>query len=101
MNLTKLEKETIILSNEKETVAEIYTFNKKLIRKIRKANATHPELFKIKREDKNGAIICEMPKDRLGIRLILPQSEDVLERQKHRMKKLNEEKKISRLTSQF
>ena len=89
MELTSIEKETIVLFNEGEKQAEIYTFNKKLIKKIKAANEKYPEVFKIKREDKNGAITCECPKDRLTIKLNLPISKERSDKQSRLMKERN------------
>ncbi len=60
-------------------VAEIYTHNKKIIRKIKNVNEKHPELFKIKREDKNGAVTLELPKDRLSINIKMPPKKEISE----------------------
>lgn len=90
MKLTNVERETIILFNEGEKIAEIYTFNKKLIRKIKNANKKYPEIFKIKREDENGAITCEFPKDRLSVNLKLPPTKERSERQSNRMKAMHQ-----------
>ena len=41
-----IEKETIILFNEAESEAEIYTYNQKLINRLKK----HPAIAKLKRK---------------------------------------------------
>ena len=46
-----IEKETIILFNEAESEAEIYTYNRKLINRLKK----HPAVAKLKRKDDSGA----------------------------------------------
>ena len=72
MNLTNIEKETIVLFNEGEYTAEIYTFNKKLISKIRKKCQQHPDIFKITKEDNHGGVTCQLPKKRLSVVLTSP-----------------------------
>ena len=72
MNLTNIEKETIILFNEGEETAEIYTFNKKLISKIRKKCEQYPDKFRITKDDNSGAVTCELPKKRLSVVLTSP-----------------------------
>ena len=72
MNLTNIEKETIVLFNEGEDTAEIYTFNKKLISKIRKKCQQHPDIFKIIKEDNHGGVTCQLPKKRLSVVLTSP-----------------------------
>ena len=74
MNLTNIEKETIILFNEGEDTAEIYTFNKKLISKIRKKCQQHPDIFEITKEDNHGGVTCQLPKKRLSVVLTSPPS---------------------------
>ena len=72
MSLTNIEKETIVLFNEGEDTAEIYTFNKKLISKIRKKCEQHPDIFKITKEDNHGGVTCQLPKKRLSVVLTPP-----------------------------
>ncbi len=75
MKLSNVEKETIILFNEGEREAEVYTHNKKLVGKLKKANEMYPEIFVIKRATEEGSVTCTMDKSRLSIRLNLPISE--------------------------
>lgn len=91
MKLTNIEKETIILFNEVEKKAEIYTFNYKLKKKIKAANEKNPEIFVIKREDENGALTCELPKNRLSIRLLPPINKERYQKQVDRMTQLHKE----------
>jgi len=60
-----IERETIILFNEAESEAEIYTYNQKLISKLKK----HPEIAKLKRSDDTGAYTFILPKNELSIGL--------------------------------
>ena len=43
MNLTPYERETIILFNEEEDTASVYTHNPKLIRKLKKLSDKYPD----------------------------------------------------------
>ena len=43
MGLSRLEQETIILFNEAEPTAEIYTHNKKLREKLERLSQKHPD----------------------------------------------------------
>lgn len=45
--LTKLEQETIILFNEAEPTAEVYTYNDRLINKLDKLCEAYPDVCKI------------------------------------------------------
>ena len=67
-----IEKETIALFNEGEDTAEIYTFNKKLISKIRNKCEQHPDIFRITKEDNHGGVTCQLPKKRLSVVLTSP-----------------------------
>ncbi len=60
-----IERETIILFNEAESEAEIYTYNQKLITMLKKS----PEIAKLKRSDDTGAYTFIVPKSKLKIRL--------------------------------
>ncbi len=93
MKLSNAERETIVLFSETNEPAEIYTYNASLIRKIEKAVAEHPEIFKIKSRDNTGAVTCILPKDRLSILLKLPVSKERSESASKRMKEYHENKK--------
>lgn len=51
--MTRLEQETIILFNEEETTAEVYTHNRKLIRTLDKFCKEFPDNFKEIMKDEN------------------------------------------------
>ena len=72
MGLTNMERETIILYNEAEKIAEIYTHNGSLKKRIRHLTSLHPDLFKIINEDTNGGMVCTMPKKRMSVVLTSP-----------------------------
>lgn len=60
--LTKLEKETIILFNEDESDAEIYTFNGKLKRKLAERASEYPEFYRLTEDKHYGSTTCTVPK---------------------------------------
>ncbi|MFI3326796.1 MAG: molecular chaperone [Clostridia bacterium] len=76
MALTNYEKESIILFNEEDKTASIYTYNQKLINRINAKVKEFPDIYKIVAIDQHGGITCEMPKDKLSIRLLAPVSEE-------------------------
>lgn len=70
--VSQIEKETIILFNEEESEAEIYTYNRKLIAKLKK----HPTVAKLIRKDAAGAYTFILPKQRMSIVIRNPISEE-------------------------
>lgn len=75
---TLIERETIILFNEAEPDAEVYTYNKKLIGRLKK----HPAVAKLKRRDDTGACTFTLPKKLLTITVREPPSEEYKELQR-------------------
>ncbi|MEG2634139.1 MAG: molecular chaperone [Oscillospiraceae bacterium] len=75
-HLTKAEKETIILFNEYETDAEVYTFNPKLQRKLRERANEYPEIYQLQEDKQYGSVTCRMPKSSLSVSLKKPISEE-------------------------
>ena len=76
MTLTKIEKETIILFNEGEQDASIYTFNASLRKRLALFSKQHPELCRMERSFDQGGVSYVLDKSRLSIRLISPYSEE-------------------------
>ena len=76
MTLTKIEKETIILFNEGEQEASIYTFNASLRKRLALFSKQHPELCRMERSFDQGGVSYVLDKSRLSIRLIAPYSEE-------------------------
>ena len=76
MRLTKFEKETIILFNEGEATASIYTFNADLKRRLAGFAKKHPQLCKLETTSREGSASYVMDKSRLSIRLLPPMSEE-------------------------
>ena len=80
--LTNYERETIITFNEAETDCEIYTYNQKLINKLRKRCESLPNLYQKVSEDNFGGFTFSFPKTLLTISPRVPMSADL--REKHR-----------------
>ncbi len=76
MTLTKFEKETIILFNEGEQEASIYTFNASLRKRLALFSKKYPELCRMERSLDQGGVSYVLDKSRLSIRLIAPYSEE-------------------------
>ena len=67
MRLTNEEKETVILFNEKDYEAEVYTYNGRLKRRLTALCEKYPEEFSVVKEDKDGAMTFRCPKKRVHI----------------------------------
>ena len=66
--LTKLEQETIILYNEEEGTASVYTHNKKLITKLRRMAEKFPDKVYPERREHPGAVSYIVPKRCVSVR---------------------------------
>lgn len=76
-NVPREERETILLFNEAEDTATIYTFNTDLKRRLAKFADNHPDLCKLTVDDTEyGSVTYEIQKSRVSIRLIAPYSEE-------------------------
>lgn len=62
MELSKLEQETIILFNEAESTASVYTHNKKLREKLERLSLRYPEKVVLERPERGGAVTYTVPK---------------------------------------
>ena len=80
MRLTKYEKETIILFNEEDELASIYTYNMKLKRRLAKFSREHPEICRRKETNKQGGHTYLIDKSRMSIQLVAPYSKDRIEK---------------------
>lgn len=76
--LTKVEKETIILFNEGESVASIYTYNASLKKRLAAFSRKYPELCRLEKPEHLGGVSYLIDKSRLSIRLQPPYSEERL-----------------------
>ena len=77
--LTNYERETIITFNEAETDCEVYTYNQKLINKLKKRCESHPSLYRMVVEDQFGGYTFSFPKTLLTISPRVPMSNDLRE----------------------
>lgn len=83
MKLSNLEKETIILWNEAEREAEIYTHTPALQKQLRDLCGQHPEQVRLTREGPHGSITVRLPKKWLRVmppRILSPAQREVLEK---------------------
>lgn len=76
MKLTKYEKETIVLFNEGEQEASIYTHNSDLKRRLAEFSRKYPLLCRLESSTAEGSVTYIMDKSRLSIRLVPPYSEE-------------------------
>ena len=77
MNLTKAEKETILLTSEADDVWEIYTFNAALQKKLAAYAERYPEHCRLKIKDtETGSVTYEVAKSGVTIRLNAPYTEE-------------------------
>ena len=74
--LTKYEKETIILFNEGEDTASIYTFNAGLKKRLAMFAKKYPDLCRQEKAHEQGGVSYVLDKSRLSIRLQPPMSEE-------------------------
>lgn len=72
--ITKYEKETIILFNETEQTANIYTYNAALKNRLAKYSKKNPSCAKLITTYPCGAVSYEVDKKRLSIRFTTPYS---------------------------
>lgn len=74
--LTKYERETIILFNEAEPTANIYTYNTALKNRLAKFSRQYPNIARLVTEYPCGGVSYEVDKRRISIRLTAPYSEE-------------------------
>ena len=67
MKLSAYERETIILFNETSEPAEVFTYNKKMIRKLERLVRMFPGEFKVKSDNGAGGMTYIVPKNRILI----------------------------------
>lgn len=68
MKLTPYERETIILYNEAEDTASVYTHDPKLIEKLKRLHAKYPDKIYPDRKEQPGAVSYIVPKRCVGVR---------------------------------
>ena len=91
IRLSKYEQETIIVFNEAEDLAEVYTHNRPLIKKIDRLCEEYPNNFLVKRIDENNRTYT-ISKNLINIRKPTVMSKDAKEKRKLHMEILNERK---------
>ena len=74
--LTKYEKETIVLFNEGEDTASIFTYNAELRRRLENFSKKYPDLCRLEKSCEQGGVSYVLEKSRLSIRLQPPMSEE-------------------------
>lgn len=62
MSISKIEQETVILFNEAEPTASVYTYNGALKRKLSGLCSTRPEEARQTKDDGRGGLTFEVPK---------------------------------------
>lgn len=74
--LTKKQKVTEFYFNERDDLAEIYTHNADLKKRLLAYAKKYPELCKLTEDDEHGGLRFEIDKHRIGIRLTAPYSQE-------------------------
>lgn len=68
MKLRKYERETIICYNEEEMTASVYTYNKKLIQKLKRLSVKYPDKVKPEAPEHRGGVSYLVPKRCISVR---------------------------------
>lgn len=76
MKLSKYEKETIVLFNEGEHEASVYTYNADLKRRLAAFAKKHPDLCRLQNSTAEGSVTYLIDKSRVSIRLLPLYSEE-------------------------
>lgn len=74
--LTKKQKTTEVYYNAKDPIAEVYTHDTKLKKRLLEYATKFPELCQQTDDDERGGLRFEIDKSRISIRLTAPYSED-------------------------
>ena len=74
--LKKKQKVTEFYYNAKDPIAEIYTHDTNLKKRLKKYAENYPELCKITDDDGHGGLRFEIDKHRISIRLTAPYTDD-------------------------
>lgn len=74
--LTKKQKNTELYFNAKDPMAEIYTHDTKLKRRLLEYAEKYPQLCKLTEDDEQGGLRFDIAKERISIRLTAPYSEE-------------------------
>lgn len=87
--LTKKQKITEVCYNAKDPLAEVYTHDTKLKKRLRDYAEKYPELCQLTDDDGQGGLRFEIDKSRISIRLTAPYSEERRKRASERAKATN------------
>ena len=74
--LTKKHKLTELYYNAKDPIAEVYTHDTKLKRRLTEYAEKYPQLCQLTEDDEQGGLRFEIAKERISIRLTTPYSEE-------------------------
>ena len=74
--LTKKQKVTELYYNAKDPLAEVYTHNTKLKRRLLEYAEKYPQLCQLTEDDEQGGLRFDIAKERVSIRLTAPYSEE-------------------------
>ena len=74
--LTKKQKVTEVYYNAKDPIAEVYTHDTNLKKRMRSFAQKYPELCQLTENDGQGGLRFDIDKSRISIRLKAPYSED-------------------------
>ena len=86
---TKKQKITEVYYNAKDPLAEVYTHDTKLKKRLRDYAEKYPELCQLTDDDGQGGLRFEIDKSRISIRLTAPYSEERRKRASERAKATN------------
>ena len=84
---TRLEQESVILFNEEESTAQIYTHNKRMKKRLSDFCDKYPEEFRLKCDDGGGAQTFIFPKKRVAITSPRKLSPDQKEKARRNLKR--------------
>ena len=87
--LTKKQKITEVYYNAKDPLAEVYTHDTKLKKRLRDYAEKYPELCQLTDDNGQGGLRFEIDKSRISIRLTAPYSEERRKRASERAKATN------------
>ena len=73
---TRAEQETILLTSEADTTVNVFTFNRRLIRRLEAFSQKYPHLCQLRTTHPTGAVTYEIEKSRLSLRFQSPASEE-------------------------
>ena len=74
--LTKKQKNTELYFNAKDPLAEVYTHDTKLKRRLLEYAEKYPQLCQLTEDDEQGGLRFDIAKERISIRLTAPYSKE-------------------------